>query len=424
MARPTISLQAAIGPGTVAANTFLVGSSLLGGTDLLAGGLIVGQGTWAELADYADAISIRRGRQRQLEQFRAGTLGATLDNADRRFDPTWTTGPYSDGGASNVTSNRAVRIILTYGGVDYPRYYGFTDDFSPSYVYPEGGAASFTATDAFKIFTAIDPLEQAAQGAGEATGARIARILDLVGWSATLRDLDAGSATHSATTLAEPAATQMRLAADSERGDLYIGTDGKVVLRERFARLNASRSRFPQWVIGDGAGEMNPSAFQPTNDDALKRNDVNVARAGGSVVTRQDPAVVSAPYLARSYNRTDLTLADDAQVATYADWVLRLFKDQRPRVDWVEFEPDTDDSGLWPMICGARFGDRVTLNLTHPYDGSRWSGDYFIEGIDDDIPVMQAGAWRTRFYLSDAAGWPTNPFTIGSSLLGGTDLLI
>lgn len=425
MARPTISLQAAIGPVDTD-SLFIIGSSLLGGTDVLAGGEIFGQGGWVEIGNYADIISIRRGRQRQLEQYRAGTLYTGLDNADRRFDPTWTTGPYSEGGVSNITTDRAVRVILTNNGVDYPRYYGFADDFSPDYEYPEGGRASISATDAFKIFTIINPSEQSPVGAGDTTGQRINRILDVAGWSSTARDIDTGNATHSSTTLAQPIATQMRLAADSERGDLYIGPQGFPTLRERRSRLTAFRSRYPQWVIGDGASMLNPSAFQPTNDDALKRNDVRVARAGGTEVIRQDPIVVTYPYLARTYTRSDLTLADDAQVEEYADWVLRFFAEQPPRIDWVEFTPDSFNSdAMWQMIVEARFGDRVTVSVTHPYDGSVWSGDYFIEGIDDDIPVLEnRGEWVTRFYLSDASRFPTNVFYVGSSLLGGVDVLI
>jgi hypothetical protein len=424
MARPTISLQAAVGPGSAATDVFIIGSSLIGGPDLIGGREIVGQGSWEELGDRCIEVSTRRGRQRQLEQFVAGTFGALLDNTDGALDPTWTAGPYTDSGVSRLRPYAGVWLSANYEGVDYDIYTGFADSFKPVYVYPEGGLVELKATDAFKIFTRIDPLEQPPVGASDTTGARLNRILDIANWSSALRDIDTGNATHQETTLAQPIATQLRLAADSERGPLYINESGFVTARARLAKYTDPRALTVQWEIGDGASQMNPVAFDPIVDDELVYNDINVSRAGGTVITRQDPAVAPYPYLWSSYNRTDLTLEDDLQVTDYAEQVLRENKDARPRVNSVTFHPDGYDD-LWPMILGARFGDRVTCDLTHPYTGIVFTGDYFIEGIDHDIPVRESGGrWSTTFRLGDATSYPTNPFIIGSSLIGGPDVIV
>lgn len=423
MTRPTISLQAAIGPGSALTNPFIIGTSLIGGTDVIAGREIIGQGSWQEIGDRCRSVSTRRGRQQQLEQFRAGTLGAMLDNADGALDPSWTAGPYTDSGVTRVKPFAGVQLSANYLGVDYSLYTGYADSWRPNYTYPEGGGCELLATDAFKIFTRINPLEQPFVGGSEATGARINRILDLADWSAALRLIDTGNQTHQSTNLAQPIATQLRLAADSERGDLYIDADGNVVFRERMARYTTGQSLNVQWVIGDGVTEFNPSSFAVVNDDNLVKNDVNVARAGGTVVTRRDPAVEPYPYLWQSYNRTDLTLEDDLQVAAYAEQVLRIFATQQERVDSVTFEADGYDA-VWPLVLGAHFGDRVTINLRHPYTGQLFTGDYFVEGVDHDIPVLVEGSWRTTLYLSDASKYPTNPFIIGTSLIGGTDVLV
>lgn len=450
MTRPTISLQAAIGPGDAQSNVFIIGSSLLGGTDVLAGGIIAGQGTWEELADRAEMISIRRGRQRLLEQYRAGTLATLLDNTDRALDPTWTDGPYvtasgaltteygellttEDGevlttedsvGASNIEPDRAVRVQVTWLGVTYDRFYGFADDWPPVYSYPEGGWSQLSATDAFKVLTNTELATDVSQGSGDSTGERLGRLLDAVNWDSEWRDLDDGAATHQATTLDGNAASQMRTVADSERGHLFIDGDGTPTHRGRYHRLTSTRSRQVQWVFGDGDGEINVSAFGPANDEALKRNDVNVSRVGGSTITRQTAEAIAYPHKRKSYNRSDLTLEDDAQVVEYADWVVRLFGEVSPRIDWIEVEPDGYETAFEPVLA-ARWGDRVSVNVTHPYDGSRWSGQYFIEGFDEDIPVVESGGiWRTRFYLADASKFSTSVFIIGTSLLGGVDTLL
>lgn len=424
MTRPTISVQAAIGPGT-ASNSFIVGTSLLGGTDVLAGAEIVGQGLWVELGDRCYNVSTRRGRQRLLEQYPAGTCGAVLDNTDGYLDPAYTTGPYASAGETLMRPMRAVRVVFNWFGEDYPAFYGYTDAWTVQPGYPEGGQVVVTATDAFKIFTRIDPLEQTAVGAGDDTGARINRILNLAGWSTTLRDIDTGDNTHQATTLAEPIATQLRLASDSERGDLYVDARGYVTFRRRLSRYINTRSTTSQWTFGDGSGEFNPAEWsEPVFDDELIRNDVNIARAGGTTQSRRSPAGEIA-YLRSTFTRTDLTLADDLQVAAQADNVLNIFKDPRHRVDAVTFEPDgPDDDDLWRLVLTARFGDRVTCNLRHPTTGTLFTGDYFIEGIDHDVSVAGPGQWRTTFSLADASKYPTHPFIIGTSLLGGTDVLV
>ena len=422
MSRPLLSVQAAIGPGTPTGQ-FIIGTSLLGGTDVLANSSIVGVGTWVELAGRCYQITTKRGRQRQLEQYRAGTLTAVFDNADGSLNPAWNGGPYSDSGVSRIRPMAPMKVKATYSGIDYDLIYAYADTWDTLLTYPEGGKVSYTGTDAFKIFTAINPPAVTAVGQGETTGTRILRILDAAGWPAAQRDVDAGQSTHAATTLAQPIASQLRLAADSERGDLYISPSNMVTHRARIQRYVAPRSTTPQWIIGDGAGEYNPSAFTTSDDDRLQRNLIQVSRAGGTVITRQDSMSLAFPYLARYYNRTDLTLADDNQVADYCDTVLRQFATQQPRVDTVMFQPDGYDD-LWPLVLGVQFGDRVSVNLTDPGTGFRWLGDYFVEGVDHDIPAVEKGPWQTVLYLSDASKFPTHPFIVGTSLLGGTDVLV
>lgn len=425
MTRPTISLQAAIGPGSAVTNPFIIGSSLIGGTDVITGGdLIIGQGTWREIGDRALVISTRSGRQRRLEEYRASTLVTELDNTDGALDPAWTAGPYTDSGATRLNPNVGVKAIATWLGVDYPLYYGYADGWRQVRSYPEGGTMGLAATDAFKIFNRIKKVGNSAVGAGELTGARLHRILDAAGWPIGLRDIAVGIFTHQATTLTGPIASQLRLEADSARGDLFVAPDGRVTFIDRMSWYSSSRALTVQWTIGDGATEISPAGFEETRDAELVYNDVNVSRVGGATITRQDPAVTAYPYLWSSYNRTDLTLADDGQVGTYAETVLRTSKNGLSRVDYITLEPDGYDT-LWPVVLGARFGDRLAVNLTHPYTGIRFTGDYFLEGVDHDIPTVESGGkWVTKFYVSDASAYPKNPFIIGRSLIGGPDLIV
>ncbi len=430
MARPVVSVQAAIAAGTsgLSATWMVLDSATVGilGTNTLGDGPLVGGGAWAEIGDYADSIDITRGRQRQLEQFAAGTMNVELDNTDRRFDPTWITAgaPYAQGGRSNLIPMRAVRCQAVWAAVTYDLFFGFVDNIPPARQYPEGGRARLAATDAFKPLAKVDPLEQSPVGQGESTGARIGRALDIARWPAALRDLQVGDSTHSATTAAQPVLTQVRLAADSERGDVYVAPDGKITFRSRHHRYEATRSQTVQYVFGDGPTDINMAQIVESNDDQLLRNEAIIARAGGTAqYVVSDPSLDR--YLISTYQRSDLTLADDAQSAGFAQSIVYLFADaQGPRVDAIVLEPDSYPAdALWPVVLGAQIGDRVTINLRHPQGGAEvWTADYFIEGVTHRIPALPPGKWQTKFNLSPAAKW-TNPFRLDVSLLDSSHVL-
>lgn len=419
-----MSVQAAIGSGAPASNVFIIGVSLIGGTDVIGDTPIVGQGSMVEIGDRAIQLAVRSGRQRRLEQFRAATITGEFDNTDGALDPAWTAGPYTSGGVTRINQNVVIKAVATWAGVDYPLYYGFADGWRQVRSYPEGGTMGVAATDAFKIFNRIELLPVTPLGAGDSTGARLNRILDLLGWANDKRNIETGSFTHQATPLSGAIDAQLRITADSGRGDLFVDPAGKVTFQDQYAWYNSPRAKTVQWTFGDGATEISPAGFEEARDDELIHNDINVARVGGATITRQTVEAASTPYLRSSYNRADLTLETDTQVALYADQVLRTTKTGGSRVDYIVLEPDGVDT-LWPVVLGMKFGDRISVNLTHPATAVRFLGDYFIEGIDHDIPVLESGGkWVTKFYLSSAAAYPTNPFIIGVSLIGGTDVLV
>ena len=423
MPRPTISLQAAIGPGTPATTALVLDDPVAGLLDIgtLADVAIIGLGTWVELAEYTRDVTIARGRERQLDQVKAGMFTASLDNSDRRFDPAWDEGPYAVNGESQLRSNRVVRFQADYLGVTYDLFYGFIDLWPMVPTYPEGGRSLLQATDAFKILTKIALPAQSEVGAGDLTGTRLNRILDAIGWPEEARDIDTGNATHQPTTLAGPASNLMRLANDSERGDLYVAGDGDVTFRERIARFTEPRSHTSLWTFGDAEGELAYVGIALANDDQLVRNDISVARVGGATVTTANEYGTS-PATRSSYTRTDLTLADDAQVVDFADVMLFTFGDPpHPRVDAITVQPDGDDS-LWPVVLGARFGDRITVRYRHGHDNELVEGDYFIEGITHTIPAIGDGNWTTRFALADASKFG-DLFTLDLSSLDGVHVL-
>jgi hypothetical protein len=119
------------------------------GVDPLA---IPGGGDWVDVTTYVRQFSTRRGRNHELGRTQAGVCSITLDNRDRRFDPTYTSGPYYP----EVVPMAHVRIRATYASVTYPVFYGFVEDWGQGWPGPAANAqgdavVELQASDAFNI---------------------------------------------------------------------------------------------------------------------------------------------------------------------------------------------------------------------------------------------------------------------------------
>jgi len=113
---------------------------------------------WTNVTAYVIDGATARGRQAELDKVQAGTAVLTLGNADRRFDPTYTAGPYWDAvaGETKVLPMRQLRIVATYDGDAYPIFHGFVDEWDQRYAPPADATVVVTATDAFKVLAAAD----------------------------------------------------------------------------------------------------------------------------------------------------------------------------------------------------------------------------------------------------------------------------
>jgi hypothetical protein len=431
--RPTIRVELNFGTGTFAppalvldtgrldvnpleltgSNWMVLDSGVLD-TNRLAGDAL-GEGYWTDISDFCEALSIRSGRKRSLEQFAAARLDATLDNSDRRFDPTNLAGPYVVGANSAIVPMRPLRVVAEWQGTTYPLAYGYADRWGITWQDPAVSTTVLVATDAFKVLSDFDPLEVAPVGAGEDSGARVNRILDNAGWSATARDIAPGNSTLQATNLSANALTELKLVADSELGQLYVAPDGRVTFANRNTRVSAARSLNVQATFGDDAGELPYADLAIAFDDELIRNRANIARVGGTTQTASDADSI-ARNLTHTHNRTDLLLQTDTDADGYARTIVAAYADCELRFDALVLEPDDDDA-LWPVALGLRFGDRVRIRRRPPGGGDLIERECFIEGKDFDLSAR--GKWRFVFALSDASH--TGGFILDADVLDDPD---
>lgn len=105
--------------------------------------------TWVDVSAYVRAASTDRGRSDELDQMQAGTCSVTFSNADRRFDPLYSAGPYF----GDLTPGVPLRVSVDAGSGAVPIFTGFVHSWPQNYdVSNNLAVCQVEATDAFRIF--------------------------------------------------------------------------------------------------------------------------------------------------------------------------------------------------------------------------------------------------------------------------------
>lgn len=361
------------------------------------------EGAWVDLINIVD-VEVARPTSRNLGvliRYQAATCRVVLDGQDRRYDPSNLSGPYVNGADRLVQPMTPIRVIakaqvptdgvyIDVGGAggtyqtDFPLFRGYADRWTVTYS-PAGKTSQtlLTATDGTKALANYNGPELAPQGSGELAGARIDRILDSAGWPEELRQIDTGVATVQATTLAQPAWSELLLTADSERGDVFIDGGGNFTFFDQTHRAVAARSTTPQAEWDDSrAGTIKFTNPTVSVDDTLIYNQIVISNTGGNQQTANDTTSQS-KYLTRSLNRTDLVLTSDAAAASYTNVLLAMLKDPYLRFDGFGYSPGSLAEQLLavPVVLGVQPADRWTVRFTPPGGGDRIVRDVWVAGM-------------------------------------------
>lgn len=358
------------------------------------------------------SISITRGVTQLVSQpgfvSNAGTFSCALDNRTRAFDPANLSGPFVEGGVSQVKISAPVQLIVSYGGTDYTLFTGTADDWPQSY--PSLGVdqvVQLRATDGQKTFANASLgvgsgdegiLKPAVTRRKELSGARISAIASLTGWTGP-------TSVSTGTIFCGPLAQQslnswfhMTEVAALEFADLYISSDGTLTYRDRTAITTDTRSSVSQATFGDQPGEL--KFVDLTMATPVIMNDIIVKyRDDGSFVNLHNGFSQQEPWGRISGNVDIANLncfrADAMQVAV---WMMNAYAFPSTTFSTLKFSPSRDDANLWPQAFGRELGDRITVKRTPQGGGDRIIRDMYIRGIQHTYGNEQ---WLTTFTLQD-----------------------
>lgn len=386
--------------------------------------------SFTDVSQYVRGINIKRGRSNELGQFTAGTCELLLSNADNRFNPTQTTHYYDSANArSKIQPLKVVKVSATYDSSTYVLYYGHLDTIPVSY--PVSGSDSvvrFRAIDAFKIFAGqtiqsvgwrlgtvgFSELGQSTRlGYGdsvELTSVRLSRLLDSIGFPASLRDVNTGTLNIQQEAITTNLLTAMRSCETAENAQFFIASDGKATFRNRNYKLSNTKAVNVQATF-DNSGSNLPFTDVVTSFDTDEvRNVYEWTRSGGSTQYVADADSVQR-YTAKTSTLTTKNTSD-ANVLSIIQQKLAETSLPIERIDRLDIDPRQSTS-IWPQALGLEFGDRVKVNITNP-NGSTFSDEVWVESISHQIN-SGSQTWNYTITLSPAgsSGW-----VLGQAKLG------
>jgi hypothetical protein len=286
----------------------LLDTGTLGGTQLV------------DVTSMAESVTITRGRNRETEQFNAGTATVVFDDPTRIFDP------LNDASAYYPFVGPRNPIIISANGI--PIYTGVVTDWDLDYGFTtSSNVTSVQCSDAFTVFAnqTFDEWTPAAQ----LSGARVAAVLtrpEVVFQGGT--SISTGSSTLGAYLI--PAGGNvlqyLQNVSASEQGYLFMSSGGVVTFIGRSDELN------PVPVLtfdDDGTGIRYQSLINAYGDELLF-NYIQTQSPAGGVQIASDPDSI-ARYQSQNYSKLDLLNSTTAEVAGLGDYLLGRYKNPQVR---------------------------------------------------------------------------------------------
>lgn len=234
----------------------------------------------------------------------------------------------------------------------------------------------------------------------EATGVRVGRVLDILGWPSARRGIAGGIATLAAAVVDEQMLPHLQKVNNSEVGRLFMGGNGDVRFIGRDAAATSPYTDSQATFGDDAAGaELPYNDLILSYDDAQTWNEVRMQRVGGQLQVARDTTIQTTDIV-RTFSDTTLLHSSDSQTLSSAQYRLQQYKQPRLRIEQLGIQAARLPAALWPQALGREIGDRVTVIRRPQGITPAISEQCTIEGIEHDFDVTSN--WLTTYSLSRA----------------------
>jgi hypothetical protein len=373
----------------------------------------------ADISDAAISCSIRRGRNRILDKFEAGSAIVTLRDDNGDFNPSNASGKYY----GKLLPLRKIQIFADFQGTRYPLFYGFITSYTTQFTkgVDDYSKVILQCVDGFRLLNNQSFSTLAGAAAGDKTGARITELLDQSGWTASARAIDTGDSTVQADSgeANRVYLDALQLVGDkTEFGGLYIDKIGNINFLSRTTLSN--RAAQPSVSYSDDGTAIGYQGIELQHDDVLVVNDVSVQRLGGTLQQVSDSTSIDT-YFKHSGQRTGILLQSDAEALSQAQMLLATRKDATLRISSLNlnlFDPDSPDR----VVAGLESEIFDSISVTKAMPGTtNITKTLFVQGVNHD---MTKRSFDTRLVTAEPV---IKAFILDSStagVLGGTEGLL
>lgn len=354
-----------------------------------------------EITDQVVRVSTRRGRNRILANFEAGTATVTLNDPNGDFNPQNQSGPYY----GKLLPLRKIRIWADtpYQG-DTVRIFlfsGYITSYDTSFFQGVNSTSTVTlqCIDGFRLLNNVSTGTAPIPGAvaGELSGNRIQHLLDFAGWPASMRAINPGNSTM----MADPGGNRTILQAiqtveQSEFGAFYISRQGeaKFLDRELVTLLADYTARY--YTDNSLPGTLSYVNLDFAYDDQLILNDVTVTRYNDGSIPAPVPQEINGSnnagaqqsietYFRKSGQRSDILVQTDQEANDQARTIVSGRKDAELRIDsmTVDITGETNEQNAVINLTSDIYS-LVVITKTMP-GNSNIIKELFIQGVQHDI---------------------------------------
>lgn len=298
------------------------------------------------------SVSIRRGKNRQLDQYDQGLANIVFNNNDRTFDPEFTGSPYY----GQIIPKRQIRI--SSGGVI--QFFGLVDDWNLQYEPSGDSTVSAACSDAIGQFATqtISVRTNDQQYSGD----RVNTILDLpeINWATTSRDVETGQMLLGADTIPDDtsALAYLRTIEKSEPGSLFISKTGDVVFRDRLTAASSGGL-----VLADDGTGVPYTGMRVQYGSELLANEIVLQNYANTEVIATDTDSISL-YGISNLTQTGLLVANQSDLGDMAVFFASKFAQPEYRFESVEVIVDQLPTIQQAQLLGLELGSVVKIIFT------------------------------------------------------------
>ena len=291
-------------------------AGIIGGTDYVLSGE-----EYVDITSFAYSVSTSRGKNTELDKYKAGSVNVQLRNQNRFFDPDYEESPF----AGELVPRRGIRVLVN----SVPIITGRVNDWNLDYAPGQQAEAVVEGVDNFSLLAT--QFLTAGSVISQKTGERIEAVLDMasVDWPVDDRRIDVGQSTVGSAVLDgdENALAYLQEVELSEiGGSMFISREGYLTFRDRTATpqvdqaivFSDDNTGIPFQSIGIEYGSENlynqvivtSAAGTAIADDPLSQNQYGISSASYSTLLSSQPDLDAAGiFLIGRYSRPVLRVS-------------------------------------------------------------------------------------------------------------------